>query len=500
MIYQFSEFTVDTKRLELSGNSGPIPLQPQAFALLVFLIENADRVVTKDEVFETVWQGRIVGDGTLNARINSIRAAVADDGTRQEIIKTLPRQGFRFVADLGQQAMQEKPEVEMEPKSVGILPFTDVGNDPEQGYFADGLTEDLITDLAKIRDLFVIARNTSFSYKGSPKSTVDIGREMGVAHVLEGSVRRAGARIRINAQLVATETGGSVWAERYDRDFDDIFSVQDEITAEITGALEASLNTRTGRSTDNSEAYELSLKARALFFQFTPEANRECIRLLDRAIELDPDFAEAWAGLVFPYQSGYSFAWPGYEDGVEIAQVKARRAVKMGPQLALTHCRLGWVSTIIGDHEFALEEFQCGVELEPNNADTYVWYCDALNFAGYPERAIPMGEAALRFDPVAPPNVLHHLAHAHYLLGDLEKAKTLDLRAAELVPFFPPTRLNLAATFVELGDTEAAKSQIETLLGYEESFSLARFWERYPYAQKDQQDRIAKALSAAGLT
>ncbi|NNE80645.1 MAG: tetratricopeptide repeat protein [Silicimonas sp.] len=500
MKYGFSGFSVDTELRELSDQGGLIALQPQAFALLVFLIENSDRVVTKDEIFEAVWQDRIVGDGTLNARINAIRSAVGDDGTRQEVIKTLPRQGFRFIARLGDPADATTTPVQAATKSVAVLPFTDIGDDPEQGYFADGLTEDLITDLAKVPDLFVIARNTSFSYKGSPKSMVEIGQETGVAHVLEGSVRRAGGRIRINAQLVATETGGSVWAERYDREFDDIFSVQDEITKKITTAMKASLISEMGRSTDNSEAYELSLKARALFFQFTPEANRECIRLLDRAIELDPDFAEAWAGLVFPYQSGYSFAWPGYEDGVEIAQIKARRAVKMGPQLALTHCRLGWVSTIIGDHKLALEEFERATELEPNNADPYVWYCDALNFAGFPERAIPMGEAALRFDPVAPPNVLHHLAHAHFLLGNLEEAKALELRAAELVPFFPPTRLNLAATFFELGDIEAAKSQIATLLGYEEGFSLARFWDRYPYANEKQQERIATALNAAGLT
>ena len=499
MKYEFSGFSLNTERRELSEGDSLIALQPQAFALLVFLIENSDRVVTKDEIFEAVWQGRIVGDGTLNARINAIRTAVGDDGARQEVIKTFPRQGFRFVADLAEPKKTTTPSPMIAAKSVAVLPFSDIGDDPEQSYFADGLTEDLITDLAKVSDLFVIARNTSFSYKGSSKGVVEIGREMGVAYVLEGSVRRAGGRIRINAELVSTENGGLVWAERYDRDFDDIFAVQDEITAEITSALKVNLSSEIGRSTDNSEAYELSLKARALFFQFTPAANRECIRLLDRAIELDPDFAEAWAGLVFPYQSGFSFAWPGYEDGVEIAQVKARRAVKMAPQLALTHCRLGWVSTIIGDHALALEEFERAIELEPNNADTYVWFCDALNFAGFPERAIPMGEAALRFDPVAPPNVLHHLAHANFLLGKLEEAKALDMRAAELVPYFPPTRLNLAATLYELGDIEAAKAQIETLLGYEEGFSLARFWDRYPYAKKDQQERVAKALEASGL-
>ena len=181
MIFRFADFCVDKERLELRGSTGPIPLQPQAFALLVFLIENSDRVVTKDEIFEVVWQGRIVGDGTLNARINAIRTAVGDDGTRQEVVKTLPRQGFRFVAELNDQevVVSSSNEQSAALQSVGILPFTNIGDDDEQTYFADGLTEDLITDLSKVNDLFVIARNTSFSFKGSSKSTVEFGREMG---------------------------------------------------------------------------------------------------------------------------------------------------------------------------------------------------------------------------------------------------------------------------------------------------------------------------------
>lgn len=177
MIFRFSGFSLDLERLELSGPSGPIPLQPQAFALLVFLLENADRVVSKDEIFEAVWQGRIVGDGTLNARINAIRTAVGDDGSRQEIVKTLPRQGFRFVATLRDSAAAEPESMpqNVTTRSVGILPFVDIGNDPEQAHFADGLTEDLITDLSKVQDIFVIARNTSFSFKGSSKSSVEIG-------------------------------------------------------------------------------------------------------------------------------------------------------------------------------------------------------------------------------------------------------------------------------------------------------------------------------------
>ncbi len=503
MIFRFSDYCVDAERLELSGPSGPVSLQPQAYALLVFLIENTDRVVTKDEIFDAVWQGRIVGDGTLNARINAIRTAVGDDGSRQMIIKTLPRQGFRFVAALEYGATSTPvSESHFETfKSVGILPFTDIGNDPEQAYFADGLTEDLITDLSKVQDLFVIARNTAFSYKGSSKSTVEIGREMGVAHVLEGSVRRAGGRIRINSQLVATETGGSVWAERYDRDLSDIFAVQDEITLEITKALQSNLEQNSGVNRGGSvEAYELCLRARALLFKFQPEALNECVALLDRAVEINPNYSRAWAEQVFPHQSGHTFGFPGFDDGLRIAVEKGWRAVELEETSGFAQARLAWALIMSGQHDLSLEHFDRAVELEPNNAEVYAWYCEALNFADEPERAIDAAETCLHFDPAAPPNVLHHLAHSKFLLGDLDGALELEGRVARVMPSFPPGRIISASSLVETKRLEEASEHIQAILDYNPDFKLRHFRERYPYRDKTQLDRISKALIAAGLS
>lgn len=503
MIFRFSDYFVDTERLELSGSSGTISLQPQAFALLVFLIESADRVVTKDEIFNAVWQGRIVGDGTLNARINAIRTAVGDDGTRQEIVKTLPRQGFRFVAALkdGDSPVTSSDGQLRATKSVGILPFTDIGNDPEQAYFADGLTEDLITDLSKINDLFVIARNTSFSYKGSSKRTVEIGREMGVAHVLEGSVRRAGGRIRINTQLVATESGGSIWAERYDRDFSDIFAVQDDITMEITNALKLNLQQSAGTNRGASaEAYELCLRARALFFKFQPEAFNECVALLERAVDINPNYSRAWAEQVFPHQSGHTFGFPGFDDGLRIAVEKGQRAVELDEASGFAHSRLAWALMISGQHDLSLEHFSRAVELEPNNAEVYAWYCEALNFVGEPEKAIDAAETCLHFDPIAPPNVLHHLAHAKFLLGDFDAAIELEGRVARVMPSFPPGRIIAASALVETARLDEASEQIQAILDYNPNFKLRHFRERYPYRDHTQLDRISKALLSAGLT
>lgn len=505
MNFSFGPYSLDTVQLELTHEGEAIPLQPQAFALLVFLIERADRVVSKDEIIESVWQGKIVGDGTLNARINALRRALNDDGSTQSMIKTFPRQGFRFVGELSTAShvsvLEPAPVQSVSKASIAILPFVNISADQEQLYFADGLTEDLITDLSKNRDLFVIARNSSFAYRNSPKGVTEIGNELGVEHVLEGSVRKAGNRIRINAQLIDAKTGGHVWADRYDSDLQDIFALQDEITAKIATAMQVNLTNSLSenRSTNSVEAYELSLKGRAKFFMFSPETNRECISLFEKAIAIDPEFSDAWAGLVFPYQSGWSFAWPGYDDGLEIAAEKARRAVELAPNSSLAHCRIGWVQTFLRQPEASIESFERAVAIDPNNSDTHIWFSEALNYAGQPERAITVGETALRFDPVAPPNALHHIAHGYFLAGDLENAEEYERRTIRMAPSFPPARLVMTAIMVATGRLGEAKEQMADLLSIDSNYSFQRYDERYPYNDPEHRDRMAAAVKVAGL-
>jgi len=469
------------------------------------LIENHERVVSKDEIIDKVWEGRIVSDATLNTRINALRRALGDSGESQSVIKTFARRGFRFVAKLdGEDEEAISPQssgISQDTPSIAVLPFVNISGDQEQVYFADGLTEDLITDLSKIRDLFVIARNSSFSFRNSPKNVSEIGQELDVAYVLEGSVRKAGNRIRINAQLIDTKTGGHVWADRYDGEIQDIFEVQDEITKKIIAALEVNLVdfSRSGRGTNSAEAYELSLKGRAKFFMFSPEANAESIQLLDQAIAIDPAFSNAWAEQVFPYQSGWSFAWPDYDDGLVIAESKAVRAVELAPDSSLAHSRLGWVQTFLKMPSLAIESFEQAIELDPNNADTHTWFCDALNFAGQPERALEVGQKSLYFDPVAPPNCLHHIAHAYFLIGDLKKAAEYDRTAIRMVPSFPPARIVMSAILVESGKVEEAKQQIADLLAIDPGYSFKRYDERYPYYSKEHRSRMKKALTTAGL-
>src|ERR1700756_3460060 len=253
MQFVFENHMLDTERRELlRGGSEQIPLQPQVFDLLVHLIENRGRVVTKDDLIELVWGGRIVSDSALTSRINAARAAVEDDGKTQKFIRTMPRKGFRFVADVEERPNASRPSGSGEERveaprrplplpdrpAIAVLAFENMSDDPEQEYFCDGISEDILTALSKVRWFFVVARNSSFTYKGRAVHIKEIAEELGVRYVLEGSVRRGGDRVRITAQLSDATTGSHVWAAKYDRELTDVFAVQDEITNAIAAAIE----------------------------------------------------------------------------------------------------------------------------------------------------------------------------------------------------------------------------------------------------------------------
>jgi TolB-like protein len=385
--------------------------------------------------------------------------------------------------------------------SIAVLPFDNMSGDPEQEYFADGLTEDLITDLSKISGLFVIARNSSFIFKGMAVDTFEVGKKLGVAHLLEGSVRKINNRVRINAQLIDAATGGHLWAERYDREIDDIFALQDEILSKIISALEVTLHSTQMRTpkTNSVEAYELGLKARAKFFFFTPDTNADCISLYEQAIAIDSNFSDAWSGQVFPYQAGWTFMWPGYDDGLVQAKVKAEKAIQLTPLSSSARSRLGWVEIFSREHDKAVANYEKSLELEPNNAIAYALFAEVLNFAGDPKRAIEMAKSSFRFDPLAPPYVHGHLGHSHLLLGDLKSAYEHLGKAIEMAPSFPVPRYLMSVTEIERGNIDAAKEHVRVLQGLFPRASVVLFDGRNPYADDNQRTRIMTGLRAAGL-
>ncbi len=388
--------------------------------------------------------------------------------------------------------------------SIAVLPFDNLSNDPDQEFFSDGITEDLITDLSKMSGLFVIARNTAFSFKGQSIDVGQIGRKLGVAHVLEGSVRKAGNRVRINAQLSETATGGHVWADRYDGSLDDIFAVQDEITNKIVAALQIRLTAREAAGarrhiTDNVEAYELYLNGRAEFHKFNPEGTSEAARLLEQAIAIDPGFAAAYATLSQALQHGWSFMFPGFEDALQRMLEVAQRGVELDDMMGLTHTRLGWASTFVGRYDEAIASFERAVALEPNAAEHYIWFCESLNYAGDPVRGLEMIRRSMELDPVVAEPVHLIEGHSLYLLRDYDAAIVCFNTAIALAPGFPLPHLLLGIVYSELGRSEEATSQIATLRESLPAFTLDIVAQRLPYRDEEPRRRLRNALEQAGM-
>jgi len=305
MPFAFGEHVLDVERRELRRGGDPVAVEPQVFDLIVYLVQNRDRVVTKDELLDAVWGGRIVSESALTARINAVRRAVGDSGEAQAVIRTIQRRGFRFIAEVREEGapatMRDAPALEAaalalpDKPSIAVLPFLNLSGDPDQEYFADGMIEEIITALSRIRWLFVIARNSSFTYKGQAIDVKQVGRELGVRYLLEGSVRKASGRVRIAAQLIEAETGRHVWADRFDGALEEVFELQDEVASSVAGVIEPELlAAETARSasrrTSDLNAYDLYLRAYAMYWTYRL---RPALALLEEAIARDPHYGPA---------------------------------------------------------------------------------------------------------------------------------------------------------------------------------------------------------------
>jgi TolB-like protein len=367
--FLFANHTLDTDRRELHCGALPVAVEPQVFDLLIYLVQNRNRVVSKDDLIESVWRGRIVSDSTLASRINAARRAIGDNGDEQKLIRTIARKGIRFIGTVsmrGGEAAHKaaRSSIAVQPSArlraprfdrpaIAVLPFANTSDEPEQDYFSDGISEDIITALARLRWFFVIARNSSFAYRARSVPTRQIGEELGVGYLLEGSVRKSGDRVRITAQLNDIATGNQVWAERYDRQLADVFAVQDEITEAIVAAIEpqvyAAENFRAQRKLPESlDAWDLVMRALSHFWRMTPEDNRAAQQLLEHAVAIDPHYAQALAVLAVSRIFGAHMGWEETATATPIAARAALAAVQADSDdpwaylaLAFTYPHLG---------------------------------------------------------------------------------------------------------------------------------------------------------------
>ena len=383
--FVFADHTLDIERRELRRGSESIAVEPQVLDLLIYVVQNRDRVVSKDDLIASVWGGRIVSDATLTSRVYAARKAVGDDGQGQKLIRTIARKGLRFVGDVHTQvngapnsagrrgADGGRPQAlapaspHSERPAIAVLPFDNMCGDPAQEYFSDGISEDLITALSKLRRFFVIARNSSFIYKGKAVHLKQVAEELGVDYVVEGSVRKLGERVRITAQLNDVLTGSHIWAERYDRDLADVFAVQDEITEAIVAAIEpeiyAAENFRTLRKPpERLDAWDLLMRALSHYWRLTRQDNADAQALLERAIAIDPNYGQALGLLATSHMFSVHMGWADTAVVAPIAERAALAAIRADSEDPWAHHALGCTHLFARRFDDALAEFErrCG--------------------------------------------------------------------------------------------------------------------------------------------
>jgi TolB-like protein len=491
MRYHFDRFSLDVDRRELRRDDVRVSVEPKVFDLLDHLIHNCDRVVSKDDLINSVWGGRIVSESALATCINAARAALTDNGQEQRFIKTIPRRGLRFIGVVRQEAVeraapgsvtQEMPLALPDRPSIAVLPFQNMSSDPEQEYFADGIVDDVIAGLARIKWLFVISRNSSFAYKNRPTEVKQVGRELGVRYVLEGSIRKAGSRVRVSAQLIDAEDGTHIWVERYDRQLDDIFALQDEISDRVIGAIEpnlrnAEINRVRRRRPASLEAYDLVLRAQPFAHSHLAEDAAIAIPLLTRALAIEPDYAAAHAPLALCYHSRFSRA--GLHEQNRVSAIRhAHAAIASGADDPSALGIAGFVVALDAhDRETALHTFDRALALSDSNFFALCSSALALSWMGTTDVAVDRATRALRLSPFDPLNYLSFNALAISFLHtqQFSQAHEVATRSVQLNPRFGVSRAFLVAALSRLGRDEDATNEARRLLDVDPGFSIQRF-------------------------
>jgi TolB-like protein len=520
--YLFEEYALDTDRRELHRGPDVVSVAPQVFDLLDYLIRNRERVVSKDDLIRAVWDGRIVSDAALTTRLNIARSSIGDSGEEQRLIKTLPRKGFRFVgpvreaqgpagAAVTDNAVEpSKPALTLPDKpSIAVLPFHNLSGDPEQEYFADGMVDDIVTALSRFKALFVIARNSSFTYKGRAVDVKQIGRELGVRYVLEGSVRKSANRVRITGQLVDTATGAHLWADRFEGGLGDIFDLQDQVTESVVGAIapaveKAEIERAKRKPTESLDAYALYLRGLAKLYQFgNRQANEEALRLFNSAIELDPDFASAYARATYCYVYAKTNGWFSGAAN-EIAEVTrlAQRAVELGKDDAVTLAASGWALTyVVRDLEVGAGLIDRALGLNSNLAEAWFYGGWMKNYLGEPKLAIERFARAMRLSPLDPwvTRMRSGTAAAHFFLGRYDEAASWAAMALQDRPDFQTALRIQAASIAMAGRPEQAHKAVARLRQLNPALRVSNLKDLVGPWRANDLARYEEGLRRAGL-
>jgi TolB-like protein len=498
VVFRFGDHVLDIERRELRRGAEPIALEPQVFDLLVYLVRNRGRVVSKDDLIQGVWGGRIVSDSALTTRLNAARKAVNDSGAAQCVIRTVQRKGVRFIGEVSEDGepstrAEAAPAVTEPPiaarLSIIVLPFANLSNDPEQQYFADGITGDLTADLSRIPDMLVISRNTAFTYRNKAVDTKQIGRELGVRYVLEGEVQRSGNRVRVTAQLIDAETDAHLWAERFTGDAGDPFALQDEITSRIAVALDLELvDAEAARPTEHPDTRDYILRGRAARLKPPSGENRAAaITLFEQALALDQlsVAAQSWLAIALTARVLDLMAGTATADIVR-AEYLAERALAASPRSPLAHFAKAQVLRAQHRYDEAIPEYETVIALNRNwaNASSHLGWCKFMT--GSIGELIPAQEQAIRLSPRDPQIGLFYgrIGCVHLLQSRNEEAIIWYEKARNATPAHPSFRTFLASAYALMGETERAAAELaeaRRLVGDDRYSTIARlrtvgFW------------------------
>ena len=540
-------------RIILDGKE--IKLEPRVMDVLVYLAGRPGQVVTREELEENVWAGRVISYDALTGTVQKLRKAFADDARQPRVIETLSKKGYRLVAPVSspdisltkeqsfktftsetrrrkqwilagtftvlvivlaavaaflrldpgmipaETASQESP-----PYSIAVLPFDNLSGDPAQDYFADGMTDDLITKLARNPNLLVIARDSSFFYRGQSIDIRDVARKLKVRYILHGSIRRAGEQMWFNAQLVDATTNGHLWADRYDGKLSDVFELQDNLIGNILSALSIKRDIENPpvtqrQETGSPEAYDYFLLGRNRFFLYAnKEDNRKARELYAKAIQLDPSFAQAYAMLAWTYAFEAMNGWSEVrEDSLAKAHALADQAVAIDKELPIAYFVTGLVYRETGEYMKALVEAEKAIAIDSSYANAHVLLASLLYYAGRPQEGLERIKKAIQLNPHHPYNYPFHLGQAYFILGRYQEAIEALEQGLESNPSSERMRVWLAAAYAQDGREDDAKWEAEQVLTLNPDFSLHRIQQAFPFKDPADIERLLAGLRIAGI-
>jgi TolB-like protein/tetratricopeptide (TPR) repeat protein len=504
---RFGEFRLDPVRAEFTRSGDPVALRPKTYALLGLFAASPGKVLGKDELLAALWPNVVVAEGSLSQCVTELRAALGEDGAN--LIRTVARQGYRFDAEVLADPAPELGPPEDKP-SIAVLPFQNLSGDPERDYFADGLVQEIITALSRQRSLFVIARNSSFVYKGRAVDVKQVGRELGVRYVLEGSVRREGDRVRISGQLVDASTGAQIWGDRFEGGMEDIFDLQDRITSSVVVAIwrkleYAEIERAKRKRPGNLHAYDYYLRGLALYYQMNSrERTAEALGLFEKAIELEPEFALAYAAAANCYGLRKASSWMiDAASEVREAERLARQGVALGRDDAFVLGACGSaLAYVVGDLDAGAALLDSALALNPNLADAWMWGGWIKIWLGEPDEAVARFERAVRLSLIGlrTYGLRYAMAHAHFFAGRYEEASSWAAMAMRNRSDIQPVLLIDAASNAFADRSARARKSMARLRELYPALRLSNVRHVLgPYRRTEDVAKYTEGLRRAGL-